>query len=173
MKYKIKTPVPDSDEEKECDLPISFDEDNYKKGRNRNRKYVKSLNSLSTSSHNVSSLTKNYAFRKISSINASKKLSFDNIEEDNLKLEIALQQIKTEKNKKFMNKYKKKIRVYFEGLNEHEKEIFINSPNLLKKIMENAEKKIEKNKNKENKDINKDKMSICYSYEISQNNSNK
>ena len=39
--------------------------------------------------------------------------------------------------------------------------------------MENAEKKIEKNKNKENKDINKDKMSICYSYEISQNNSNK
>ena len=72
-----------------------------------------------------------------------------------------------------MNKYKKKIRVYFEGLNEHEKEIFINSPNLLKKIMENAEKKIEKNKNKENKDINKDKMSICYSYEISQNNSNK
>ena len=172
MKYKIKTPVPDSDEEKECDLPISFDEDNYKKGRNRNRKYVKSLNSLSTSSHNVSSLTKNYAFRKIST-NTSKKLSFDNIEEDNLKLEIALQQIKTEKNKKFMNKYKKKIRVYFEGLNEHEKEIFINSPNLLKKIMENAEKKIEKNKNKENKDINKDKMSICYSYEISQNNSNK
>ena len=64
MKYKIKTPVPDSDEEKECDLPISFDEDNYKKGRNRNQKYVKSLNSLSTSSHNVSSLTKNYAFRK-------------------------------------------------------------------------------------------------------------
>ena len=177
MKYKIKTPLQDSDDEKEKELEvqISFDEETIKKrGRNRSQKLIRGIYSLSTNEYNNSSIIKKYTGRKIS--NASKKLSFDNIEEYDLKLELALQKIKTENNKKFLFKHRKHLKYYFDGLNTNEKEIFINSPNLLKKMLEKVEKKMQKGKANTAKNIKikkEDKKSYDYSYEISQTNSYK
>jgi hypothetical protein len=197
MKYKIKTPA--NNDEEEGEVLLSFDEDdnnsfkngiknnyknntniNLKKGRNSPRKNnleSKGLFSSSTNNNNSSTMRKTITTATLRKRTSEKKsLTFNDDSDDVNSLDLMFRSLRDEKNAKFMNKNRKFIMEYLYGLDKKEKKFLLDNPISLQKMMDRLSDKIRKktekktglNKNKNNIiKLNSD-ISISFSYEVSQ-----
>ena len=183
MKYKIKTPA--NNDEEEIELQFSFDEEekinnnekiSIRKGRNIKRKNLSVFNSSSYFNNNSSLLRKTATTATIRKrISAKRSLCFDD-DEDEINLELIIKSIKKEKNIKFMNKNRNIIMEYLSQLNKEEKAFLLNNKDFIEKMMDkigkkitkiNNEKKILSDNNQKRKKYN-NKATYSFSYEISQ-----
>ena len=165
MKYKIKTPA--NNDEEEGEVLLSFDEDdnnsfkngiknnyknnqniNLKKGRNSRRKNnleSKGLFNSSSNNNNSSTMRKTITTATLRKRTSEKKsLTFNDDSDDVNSLDLMFRSLRDEKNAKFMNKNRKFIMEYLYGLDKKEKKFLLDNPISLQKMMDRLSDKIRK-----------------------------
>ena len=135
MKYKIKSSKNNNKESEEEYVFKFITEDKGRTINSRKSNDSLAMNSISTNN--------NYTL----SVKRGKKEREFEIEDENNMFDILLIKIKNEKNKNFIESHKKCILQILNNLSSEDKKLFLNSPNLLSKMLKNIEIQIKSNKN--------------------------